>query len=58
MPPMEPLCGEDWVKKHQHDLDDWVPKMEIIRPGSRLTFYIKNKKTEKEIIEVLREGRK
>jgi len=34
------------------------PKIELIRPGSKQTFTIKDKKSEKEIIKIMKEGRK
>ena len=52
------LVSEKWIEKHRHDLDDWVPKIEITRPGSKDTFSIKSKEAEREVIKVMRENRK
>ncbi len=52
------LVTDEWLKKHEHDLDGWVPKIEITRPGSKDTFNIKSKEAEREVIQVMRENRK
>ncbi len=52
------LVSDEWIRQHQHDLDDWVPKIEIIRPGSKQTITIKSKEAEREVIKIMRENRK
>lgn len=52
------LVSDKWIEKHSHDLDGWVPKIEIIRPGSKQTFTIKSKEAEREVIKIMRETNK
>lgn len=52
------LVDYEWIREHQHDLDGWVPRIEILRPGSRHTFTIKSKDAMKEVVKVMRENRK
>jgi len=53
------LVSKKWIEKHRHDLDDWVPKIEISRPnGSKDTFTIKSKEVEDAVIKIMRENRK
>ena len=52
------LVSDEWIEKHKHDLDDWVPKIEISRPGSRQTITIKNKEAEREVIKIMRENKR
>ena len=35
---IEPLCGWQWVYGHWHNLDGFVPTIEIVRPGSKYTI--------------------
>ena len=52
------LVNDKWIKAHEHNLDGFVPKVIIIRPGSKQTFTIKNSKAEQEVIKIMRENRK
>ena len=52
------LVSDEWIEKHRHDLDGWVPTIEISRPGSKQTITIKNKEAEREVVKILRENRK
>jgi len=55
---LEPLCGYDWINEHQHDLDGWVPMIELVRPGNKQTFNIKSDVAMREVVKVIREGKK
>ena len=55
---MRHLIPDSWIEKHKHDLDGWEPKIELVRPGSKQTFIIKNKEAEKEVIEIMRESKR
>ncbi len=37
-----PLCGWEWYYQHRNQYADWVPSVEIIRPGSKFTINVKN----------------
>ena len=52
------LVSDEWIEKHKHDLDDWVPRIELIRPGSKQTITIKSKKAELEAVKIMRENKK
>jgi hypothetical protein len=52
------LVPNGWIAKHRHDLDNWKPTIELIRPGSKQTIVIKDKKAEKEVIKIMKEKRK
>lgn len=52
--PPNSLCGSEWLKEHAHDLDNWHPTIEIIRPGSKQTFTIKDPKIMNEVVKLLR----
>jgi hypothetical protein len=52
------LVSNEWIREHQHDLDGWVPRIEITRPGSKQTFTIKSEEAEREVVKVMRENRK
>lgn len=45
-----PLCGWDWIRQHQHDLDDWRPSIEIARPGSNYKIEIRDTKVIDKVI--------
>ena len=32
------LVSAKWIREHQHDLDNFVPRIELIRPGSKDTI--------------------
>lgn len=53
-----PLVSDDWIGKHQHDLDGWFPRIEIIRPGSKQNFTIRSKEAMNEVVKVIREDRR
>ena len=52
------LVDKEWIDKHNHDLDNWTPKIELIRPGSKQTITIKNKESMTEVVKIMRENRK
>ena len=52
------LVSPDWIKEHEHDLDGWVPKIEIIRPGFKQTITIRSKKAMAEVVKVIRENKR
>lgn len=58
LPHGDPLCGWDWVKKHQFDLLDWVPRIEVVSSGvPLLSADINNAKKMKEAVKTLRQLR-
>ena len=53
----EPICGWKWLKEHENDHKDFVPRIEISRPGSKIAFSVRDDKAMKEAVKVIREGR-
>ena len=52
------LIPDSWIDKHRHDLDNWEPTIELVRPGSKQTIHVKDSKTMAEVIKVMKEKRK
>ncbi len=52
------LVSEDWLRKHQGQYADWHPTISISRPGSKQTIVVKNKDAEKEVVKIMREGKR
>ena len=46
------LPGWDWLAQHEHDLDNWQPELEIIRPGSHYTIKSQDIKTINKAIKI------
>lgn len=52
----DPIGGWGFFKAHEHDI---IPcKIELIGPGSHQTINIKSREAEKEIIKIMREGKR
>jgi len=54
----DPLCGWEWLNKHRGQYDDFVPRIEIIRPGSKQTIIVKSREAERAVVRILRENKK
>jgi len=52
------LVSTEWIREHAHDLDDFTPRIEIIRPGSKQTIIVKSREAEREVVRILRENKK
>jgi len=55
---IEPICGWEWVRQHEHDLDGWTPSIEIVRPGSKQTFNIKSREAMNQVVRIMRANRR
>lgn len=55
-PGITPLCGWDWVRVHQHDLDGWTPHIELKIDGSRFKFSVQHKDLNKGLVKSIMEG--
>lgn len=55
---IEPICGWDWIRQHQHNLDGWTPTIEISRPGYRQTFTVRSKEAMNEVVKTMRENKR
>jgi hypothetical protein len=51
----EPLCGWEWIRVHEHDLDGWTPSIELISPGSHFKFTVKDREAMKAVSRIIRE---
>ncbi len=49
---IEPMCGWQWVYAHYHDLDDWIPTLEISRNGYRVKVSSKDIDTLNEVTKI------
>ena len=49
---IEPICGWQWVYQHLHDLDGWIPTIELRTPGLSLKMQVKDLSVLKRIIEI------
>ena len=51
-----PLCGWDWIRRHYHDLDGWVPRIEIKRSGEIYKFSVAPQDYHKHIVKDVMKG--
>ena len=53
-PGIDPICGWTWLNAHEHDLDGWIPEIELTRPGSHYKLTIKDNTAMKEVGRIIR----
>jgi len=44
------LPGWNWLNNHEHDLDGYEPRFELVRPGFKCSVQLKDNRKLKEIV--------